>query len=293
MPGLGVQPNLLSAAKLPPRLLERMNELREDEGARGDLERRVESGRRATRRRAEMAHSSAKASKRQQLMQQLFTAHAPPAPPPPPRHDAGTHDDPPGSPQRRPPVAGRRSIQRRGSIEYASMIGLDEHGIARPDVEQAERETPAPPPPLPPKQAMPWAHDAVERARGDRTRDPLECGDSAQSVVRRREKGLELGGVFRYAVQSDTQRLAALAETIEPLDQPAPNLGAALAGLPVTRPGAAAALWKGGDFLNTRPSASPIADAVMLHGHRCAARPSPFSLSSHRPLPNAPPSHSP
>ena len=130
-------------------------------------------------------------------------------------------------------------------------------------------ERPRPPPPLPSAASMPWAADVVERARGDRTRDPVELQQGSGSFVRRREKGLELGGNFRFASHSDNERQASLVEkggsSRQTVEGPVQSRGE---GFHSPRPGANPALWKGGNFVHTKIPSAVTADAALLHGHR-------------------------
>ena len=123
--------------------------------------------------------------------------------------------------------------------------------------------------PLPPPNLAPWALDLIEKSRGHRARDPLEVGGSAEAhLVRRRQKGLEVGGVFRTGVSSASQ-----AERLSGFARAQADAGP-LEGPPVVeRPGGAARLesvsWLSGDFVTRARIADPLSsDTALLSSHR-------------------------
>eukprot|EP00966_Prymnesium_polylepis_P204940 4748001-Prymnesium_polylepis.1 len=78
-------------------------------------------------------------------------------------------------------------------------------------------DDPAPEPPA----DMPVVEEALERARGDRNRDPAELQSGpAVSVVRRRDKRVELAGNLYHGNGSALDRLGELAGTLEPEEGP-------------------------------------------------------------------------
>ena len=269
---------MLTAAALPPQLAERIQRLREDEDARERLEHRVREHYSARRREKEKKHGSGLTPRGllvQQLIEQEQPAVAAPAqmsarkkrvPSPPPPHLA------------------------------AAVSAAAAAAVVQP------LQPAGPPPPLPRGKREPWigqavdsagcvkgpdgrtVTDVIERARAHRARDPLEVGGGS-TLVRRREKGLELRGAFRCGRGgSDSERLARVAASCAPLEAPLhAGLGAAAAssaaasGSPMPLRSSigggaaghlAAAQWVGGDFVQTRIAQSTFADTSLLSDHR-------------------------
>lgn len=175
---------------------------------------------------------------------------------------------------------GMPSSPRRGSATAAAASAST--SSSRAESPSAPAAAPAPedpilpmPPlelpiaPLPPSSLAPWAIDLIEKSRGHRARDPLEVGGGHEAnLVRRRYKGLELGGgVFRTGISSfsDAERMAELAR-VQAMAGP-------LEGPPAEAPKGAARLeaasWIGGEFLTYgKIEDSRIADTALLDSHR-------------------------
>jgi hypothetical protein len=252
----------MATAKFPPALAERINALREDEHLREQLQHRVSDLKAAKS--ASAAATISTLTPRQQLVQQLAQKNASvlgmaavgaPAPAP----SAAASPRIPKAGRRKPRSPPPSNAAAGGSSTSASAS----HTV--PPLPLAER-----PPPLPEKSE--WAAGLIESARGHRVRDPLEAGSSGASLVRRREKGLELGGAFRTGVgDTEVERLEQAASSCAPLDVYS-------GGSPsVTPRRSSSARWISGDFLHTRVEHSRMADTTLLANHRA-----PFLEASKR-----------
>ena len=230
--------------RLPKKLADRLELLREDDELRENLERSIQDFRRYGTSSAWAANSSSTAA----------------------------------APGKATPHAHPAATTRAGSPPRTT-VPVDPADIIEVPMQQQPM-----PPPLPRAKAV-WASDRIERARGHRVRDPLEVsGTHEAQLVRRRDKGRELGPAFRCGANAtERERLAATAiaqATGGPLELPstvskghqeyswAPHL-------PLLRGhfgGAAghleSASWVSADFVNTRVGPSTMADAAMLSSHR-------------------------
>lgn len=242
-------------ARWPPQLAKRLATLRTDRDARETLEERVEQAL-SEQRRAEV---SSGLSARQQLVKSLT-------------QEAGAAAPSPSPTSRRAPKSGRRAqaaplVRQRASDEVAVHDEQIVESLPSPGPVRAVRDS-----------GRAWlgplldgdkhggrtAGDVIERARLHRIRDPLEVsGGGEGALVRRREKGLELGGAFRTGLGgSEAERLASVAHECAPLEKPlnAPR-HTAVGHL-------AAAQWVGGDFVQTKVAQSTVADTSLLAEHR-------------------------
>ena len=173
--------------------------------------------------------------------------HAPDSPLHPLCDSTGSHATVPTSPLPAPaqPVAHGR---RKGAL--SSRAAQSRTAIIEP----------MPPPPLP-DNVSPQVAALIERARGDRMRDPLETGSV---LIRKRCKALELDGSFRCGMGSTE------------VDRLVPALGcssdgaASSGGCTPRQVGLeAAAKWLGPDFtLTSRIPSTALADASVLTSHR-------------------------
>lgn len=162
----------------PSRLQERIDALREDEHARGELAYEVSRYRAAKH----AASSPSALTPRQQLMQQLLKKD----------DDAEKMASAP-APAARPK---RRARPPRANGRLEPLAGVAATAVAMPPP-----KGPPPPPPLP-ANVSPRVVDAIESARGLRVRDPMElCSVGESGFIRRREKVKELSGApFRTGV---------------------------------------------------------------------------------------------
>lgn len=254
--------------KLPSQLARRIDELREDEGAREQLQRRVQMGQRALRKRSK---PTSQVSARAQLMQKLELEHVPEwgaggkaSASAPARSSAvaGGHRASGEAPPAAAPASSTSGATGLPSAQRAKPQGHEHAKTVRRRKDAGARREVAPPPPP----SMPAVQEMFERARGDRARDPAEMQGPSSAVVRPRHKRLELAGDFTFYNGSASDRLADVAARCEPLEAPVHH-ETRPATLP-PKPGPEASKWKGGDFVQTRAEHSTISDTALLQNHR-------------------------
>ncbi|KAL1507678.1 hypothetical protein AB1Y20_007293 [Prymnesium parvum] len=276
---------------LPRRLAVRLDELRDDEAAREQFRKHIADIRRADAlKRRQLLHKPAAAAPAAPRANASHGAAAAPAatteppsldllaaPPPAPSHD----DDaaPPPREASQSAEGGRRAPAARAHSPRSP------RGRSAPVSPRPRREVAPPPPPH-----LPGVQLLLERARGDRTRDPAELRSGpATSTVRAREKRLELAGDFHFGGASAVERLTHLASRLE--REEGPQAVAAVNGNWTQRGaslGEPYAKSRPGHFVFSRVERSAIADAAMLHNHRlpfimAAARESESSQHGPRP----------
>ena len=278
----------LASARLPPKLAERLSRLRDDEEARDTLDREVYEHRRELQKKH--SERAGGPSPRQGFVQQLAKKDA----------AGGLGGDillQQQVPPKRSPRSGRRAVADVQPQGVPSSLTASTASVVVPSyVSEAY-------PPLGGSNEEPWfrgtivdrigqtAAETIEKARGHRVRDPLEVAGTGASVVRRREKGLELGGAFRTGkASSEAERLATIASACALEEGPRevydalPGGGAGSFQASVDRAGAAASLrdavnvgitghlaaasWLGGDFVRTKIDQSTMSDTALLDGHR-------------------------
>ena len=286
---------ILANAKLPKKLAERIDALRDDEELRENLERSVyDTNRERMNRRPPppRAPPPANLTPRQKLQQRasgiggvIAKAAAAPAPAAQQQEQEQEQQQEPEqqqqqqqsrrTPRESKPTSSRTSKGARQASSPRGALWANSSPPASPG-ERGATPVEAPMPPLelpyappPPPGLAPWAMDLIEKSRGHRARDPLEVGGSAEAnLVRRRQKGLEIGGVFRMGMSGASQ-----AERLTDFARAQADAGP-LEGPPdMQRPGGAARLesvsWLSGDFVTRARIADPLSrDSALLSSHR-------------------------
>lgn len=214
----------LARTKLPPALAQRLETLRVDEGLRADLEARVAADIRKRHRRScrkeVLAIAAAPAAAPGEAAAEL--APQPPSPASKKRTDDDNDTDDDGGnalPQIGSVSRPFRDLDeaQQGSAAVRRQAKGRQRRRNKGEQSGASVDSTLVPHPAPPLPESEWAADLVERARGDRARDPLELGNS--SSVRRREKAKELGGAFHYGLTgSEAERLSAATSRSAPSD---------------------------------------------------------------------------
>lgn len=261
------RPTVLATARLPTKLAERINLLRDNEEARVELQEKVTQHMKGQRDSKDSQLPDV--TPRQLLALQLADLDA--------KMRYAFSSRPvqleihvkklrkKAKAKKEESSAAAAAASKAAAEAEAAAAAATPHSEAATALLSSGRPSPGRYPPLPQNE---WAAGVIETARGHNGRDPLELG-AGGALLRSRKKGMELGGAFRCGVESSSSRHAAAAADGPSRD--ADGLGGAGGagsgsggnGLPP------AATWLGPNF-NTSPRTQPptLADTMALNMHR-------------------------